>query len=86
MLLNAIRGVPAKAVRDLADVGIKTAEQLVGVSVTSGGMDLLAHQLDLPREKVVVIVKLSKRSLPKEMQRNLAKPVDTRKRPLGAMR
>jgi hypothetical protein len=83
--LEKVREWPEELVRQLKRNWITTAEQVVAVSATPGGISSLAEQLDLPKAEVERLVSAARTALPPHVVSQLEAPVDASHYGLGAL-
>jgi hypothetical protein len=84
--LHRVPGWSADHVARLAKSWINSAEQVVAVSVTSGGIQSLAEQLKVPEDEVRRLVGLARAALSPESRAEMGQPFDSDERGLGALR
>ncbi len=82
--LQTVPGWPPELVARLAAVWINTADQVVAVSATPGGLQSLAQQLQVPEDEARQLVKLANAALSPPARAAMAQPVTT-DRGLGAL-
>jgi predicted RecB family nuclease len=83
--LSAVEGWNADHLARLEDVGITTAEQVVAVSATAGGLRSIAAQLEVSIEDARHLVNVARASLPDEVLSELEQPADTSGYGLGVL-
>jgi hypothetical protein len=83
--LSEVPGWSAQNIALLADLGIDSAEQVVAISATSGGLHSLAEQLQLSEDEARRLVSLAREALAPETRAEMDQPVDTDERGLGAL-
>jgi hypothetical protein len=76
---------PADAVERLRGSWITTAEQLVGIAATSGGLSALVEQTELTEDQLRQLLELTRKRLSPDVRRRLSSPVDTSQFGLGAL-
>jgi C1A family cysteine protease len=69
-----IVGIDKKIINKFSPLGIDTAEELVALAATPGGLEAVAKQLRLDTAAAEKIIKDAKKKLPKEMQKILSQP------------
>jgi hypothetical protein len=69
----------------LAKNWITTAEQVVGMAATPGGVEALAQEVGVPEETMRALDDLARSALAPSVARGLAKPVDASEYGLGAL-
>jgi hypothetical protein len=84
--LDSVDIWPSSAVKRLASVWVVTAEQVVAVAATQGGVDALAMQTELPRLEVKRLIEATRERLPLDIRERLRTPVDTSLYGLGGLR
>jgi hypothetical protein len=77
---------PPEALKRLSGSWITTAEQVVAIAATDGGMSALAKQTGLPPEVVEHCVDRTRQALPSSVRDKLSKPADTSQFGTGAKR
>jgi hypothetical protein len=84
--LSAVSGIPATVLKRLHERWIESAEQLVALGATPDGADALAQELKIETAEVERLIASARAALHPDVADELARPVDTGKFPLGAMR
>ena len=74
--LLKIVGIDTKMIEKISDLGIDTAEELVALAATPGGLQGMAKYLGQNEQTVKKLVEDSKKKLPKELRDLLSKPSD----------
>jgi len=77
---------PPEALKRLGGSWITTAEQVVAIAATDGGMSALARQTDLSPEVVEKFVDRTREALPSSVRDKLSRPADTSQFGTGANR
>ena len=83
--LHDVPGWSADHVARLAKSWINSAEQVVAVSVTSGGIASLAQQMHVSREEAQRLVDLSRAALTPEARAEMGQRFDSDQRGMGAI-
>jgi hypothetical protein len=83
--LHDVPGWSADHVARLAKSWINSAEQVVAVSVTSGGIASLAQQMNVTREEVQRLVDLARAALTPEARAEMGQRFDSDQRGMGAI-
>ena len=83
--LDKVPGWSADHVARLAKSWISSAEQVVAISVTTGGVKLLAQQLDESEARTRSLIDLARAALSPEVLREMGQPFDSDDRGMGAM-
>lgn len=89
MAKTALQGLPgwtSQHVTQLAKSWIDSAEQVVAVSATSGGLQSLAQQLHVTEEEARDLVEAARRALSPRSQAEMGQRFDADDRGLGVMR
>lgn len=84
--LENIQEWPKELVQRLQQSWITSAEQVVAVSATPGGLRSLAQQLKVSEDEAARLVSAVRAHLDPAVVAQLAQPVDTRTQGLGALR
>ena len=84
--LHKVPGWSADQVARLAKSWINSAEQVVAISATSGGIKSLAEQLKVSDEEALRLVDLARSVLSPEARAAMEQPFDSNERGLGALR
>lgn len=82
--LGSIGVWPADALARLRDAWITTADQLIGLAATDGGVAALEQATGLDRQRIRQLVSETRRALPPDRASQLERPVDTSSFGLGA--
>ncbi|WP_298241141.1 hypothetical protein [uncultured Bradyrhizobium sp.] len=77
---------PPEALERLSGSWITTAEQVVAIAATQGGISALAVQTELPRDIVEQFVDRTRQVLPSSLRDRLSRPADTSQFGTGANR
>lgn len=83
--LAGVTGWSAAQVERLAEVWITTAEQVVALAATPGGVTSLAEQLGLGERAVSELVEHAEAAVPPESRAELVTPADPREFGTGAL-
>jgi hypothetical protein len=83
--LHDVPGWSADHVAQLAKSWINSAEQVVAVSVTSGGIESLAQQMNVSREEAQRLVNLARAALTPEARAEMGQRFDSDQRGMGAI-
>lgn len=83
--LRNVPGWTAEHVARLAKSWISTADQVVAVSVTSGGLQSLADQLGVTAEVAQQLVHLARAALSPEARMEMGKRFDSDDRGMGVL-
>ena len=83
--LGNVPGWSAHHVAKLAQSWIGSAEQVVAISATNGGLQSLAEQLQVGEEEVRRLVSLARAALTPETRRQMEQPFDSDERGMGAL-
>jgi hypothetical protein len=83
--LHDVPGWSADHVAQLAKSWINSAEQVVAVSVTSGGIESLAQQLHVSKEETQRLVNLARAALTPEARAEMGQRFDSDQRGMGAI-
>jgi hypothetical protein len=83
--LESVEGWPEDHVRKLGDSWINTAEQVVALGATPGGIKSLAESLGVEETEAVRLVGVARAHLRPETAAELERPVDTVEYGLGAL-
>jgi hypothetical protein len=84
-LLEDVEGWPAEYATNLKKNWITTAEQVVAIAATAGGLSALASQLATSEANLKGLVDLAKQTLPADVIARLEQPVDTSHFGLGGI-
>ena len=84
--LTDVPGWTGKYVERAASAWITTADQVVGLSATPGGIRSLAEQLEVSEDEARRLVEAARATLSPAMRAELETPVDTSEYGLGALR
>jgi hypothetical protein len=84
--LQTVPGWSENQVAELKNAWITTAEQVVALSATEGGMRSLAEQLNTSEEEVSSLVDSARAALPPSVRSELERAADTSDYGLGALR
>jgi hypothetical protein len=77
---------PPEALKRLSGSWITTAEQVVAIAATHGGISALAKQAELPPDIVEQFVDRTRQMLPSSVRDKLSRPADTSQFGTGANR
>jgi hypothetical protein len=77
---------PSEALKRLSGSWITTAEQVVAIAATDGGMSALAKQTGLSPEVLEQFVDRTRQALPSSVRDNVSRPADTSQFGTGATR
>jgi hypothetical protein len=83
--LHTVPGWSANHVAQLAKSWINSAEQVVAVSATSGGVQSLAQQLNLSEEEAQRLIALARAALSPEARAEMGQRFDSDDRGMGVM-
>ena len=83
--LHNVPGWSAEHVAQLAKSWINSAEQVVAVSVTSGGVASLAQQMNVSKEEAQRLVNLARAALTPEARAEMWQRFDSDQRGMGAI-
>lgn len=83
--LHTVAGWTPEMVARLQKSWISTAEQVVAVSVTSGGLQALAEQLGVSKDEAQRLVHLARAALSPESRTEMGKRFDAHDRGMGAL-
>lgn len=83
--LTAVDGWTAALVAKMSSAWVTTAEQLVGIAATAGGLASLAELLEADQDQVRRLVDAAEAVLPESSRRELAAPDDPSARGLGVL-
>lgn len=83
--LHDVPGWSPLHVAQMAKSWINSAEQVVAISVTSGGMASLAQQLSVTEEEARRLVDLARAALSHEAQAEMGQPFTSDERGMGSM-
>ena len=84
--LKDVQGWSEADIGKLADTWINTADQVVALSATEGGLQALAEQLGVSGARVRQLVGAARNALDPETLQEMEKPVDTSEFGLGVLR
>lgn len=73
------------ALQRLEAIWVKSAQQIVAIGATTGGVPAIAQQTGLTEAEVRELVKRTRDALPVELARQLARPADTSQFGQGAV-
>ena len=83
--LHNVPGWSAEHVAQLAKSWINSAEQVVAVSVTSGGVASLAQQMNVSKEEAQRLINLARAALTPEARAEMGQRFDSDQRGMGAI-
>jgi hypothetical protein len=83
--LDAVVGPSEQQVRTLTRHGLTTAESVVAVAATPGGLSSLAEALDVPVAEAEQLVAAARAALPENVAAEMEAPTDTSEFGLGAL-
>lgn len=83
--LDHVKGWPREYVAKLKESWVTTAEQLVAMAATEGGLTAVASQLGVPEKEMRRLVDLARTALPARVAAELDQPADTSQFGLGAL-
>lgn len=83
--LHNVPGWSAEHVAQLAKSWINSAEQVVAVSVTSGGVASLAQQMNVSKEEAQRLINLVRAALTPEARAEMGQRFDSDQRGMGAI-
>jgi hypothetical protein len=83
--LSKVPGWSADHVARLAKSWISSAEQVLAVSVTSGGIQSLAQQLNVSEAEATRLIDLARSALTPTVRAEMSQPFDSDERGMGAM-
>jgi hypothetical protein len=84
--LKEIKEWPGELVQRAEQSWLRTAEEIVAVSATPGGLRSLAEQLQVPEEEAARLVNIARAHLDPAVVEQLEQPADTRRYGLGALK
>lgn len=84
--LHKVPGWSADHVARLAKSWINSADQVVAISATSGGVQSLAQQLNVSEEEAARLVGLARAALTPEIRTEMGQRFDSDDRGMGAVR
>lgn len=84
--LKEIKEWPEELVRRAEQSWLRTAEEIVAVSATPGGLRSLAEQLQVQEEEAAGLVSIARAHINPEVVERLEQPVDTRTQGRGAVK
>jgi hypothetical protein len=84
--LHTVPGWSAERVAQLAKSWITSAEQVVAISVTTGGVQSLAQQLNVPEDEAERLIGLARAALTPEARGEMGQRFDSDDRGMGAVR
>lgn len=83
--LSKVPSWPTQYVGKLASSWINTAEQVVAISATSGGIRSLAEQLTISEDEMRKLVSHARAALSPEVRAAMDQPFDSDERGMGAL-
>jgi hypothetical protein len=86
LALTALGFWPADALQRLHASWITTAQQIVAISATPGGIESLVQQTGLAERDLHALIERTARLLPEGVRETLSKPADTSQFGRGAVR
>jgi len=84
--LEKVEGLTDEDASKLREVWITTAEQLVALAATGGGMTSIAQQLHMGEDRARRLVDSARAALSPQMLAELDRPADTSEYGLGVLR
>ncbi|WP_157080514.1 hypothetical protein [Methylobacterium variabile] len=84
--LSAVPGWSPDQVARMGRAWVTTAEQVVAVSATDGGLHSVAEQLGIPDAEAQRLVAAAHAALPSATAREMAQPADTSQYGLGVLK